>query len=242
MDASSIAIGISATVLPFYLALTTFNLQPLRRNPQVSLALALGMSFYFLFDGYLDSTSLGIGGGFYGGFQPLVLIVAFAATFAFLAWGKGRGSEAWPLWIVALAISIHSFSEGSEVSGTAPLYLANLSSTLANITAFEFHKFLEGFVLVAAALSLGVTKFRDVALAGLAMVALATAGALSSLWSSIGLSPFLAAGVGGWMLTTVVLGSRFERKNGPALFLLVVVGFIIVYSAGLLHFTVVGPG
>ncbi len=241
VDASAVALGISATVLPFFIALATFEIQTLRRHPQASLALALGMSFYFLFDNYLDSTNLGVSQGFYGGLQPFVLIAAFAITFVILALGKGGHTESWPLWIIAVAVSIHSFSEASEVSASASLYLANLNSVFASVSSFEIHKFLEGFVLVAAALSFGVTKFRDVALAGVAMVVFATAGALSSLLPPLGLSPFLAAGVGGWMIATVALASHFETKNRTALLLLVAVGFIIVYTGGLLHFTVSGP-
>ncbi len=242
MDAPAIALGISATVLPFYLALATFEVQAIRRRAQAVLALALGMSFYFLFDSFRDSTDLGVKHGFYTGLQPLVLIAAFAVTFIILAFGKGGREGTWPLWIIAIGISIHSFSEASDVSTSAPLYLSNLNAVFAGVSSFELHKFLEGFVLVGAALSFGVSKFRQVVLAGVAMIVFAIAGALSSLLPSLGLSPFFAAGAGGWMIAAVALASHFERKNRPTLLVLVVVGFVIVYSGVLLHFTIVGPG
>jgi hypothetical protein len=69
VDAPSIALGIIGTVVPFYLALTLFQLQALRRHAQVVLALAVGMSVYFLLDGFVDSAELGVTIGYYGGWN-----------------------------------------------------------------------------------------------------------------------------------------------------------------------------
>ncbi len=242
LDLSALSLGVIITILPFYAALLTFGIPLFRRHPQATLALALGMSFYFLFEGFLDSTELGVDLGFYGGLQPLVLVAAFAATFVILAFARRAPNDAWPLWVFAIGISIHSFSEASDVSGSASLYFTNLASVLPIASSFVMHKFLEGFVLVAAAISFGIPRFRQVALAGAPMIVLAIAGSLSSLLPSLGLSPFIAAGVGGWMFVTVGLATHFNKSNKPVLLALVVLGFIIVYSGALLHFTTIVPG
>ncbi|MDA4119417.1 MAG: hypothetical protein OK436_02410 [Thaumarchaeota archaeon] len=241
MAAADVVLGVLATVLPFYLGLATFQLQAVRRHPQGMLFLATGMSFYFLFDGFVDSTELGVALGYYGGLLPLVLIAAFGGTFLLLAFTRRGPSYAWPLWIIALGISIHSFAEANDLANAAPLYFSNLNAVLPDAASFVIHKFLEGLVLAAAATIFGASRLRQVALAGTPMVLVGLAGSLSSLLP-LGLSPFIAAGVGGWMAVTLALASRLDRDARPALFLLLIVGFVIVYSATLLHYTGLAAG
>lgn len=241
VGASAIALGVFATILPFYLAITTFRVQAVKRHPQALLAFAVGMSFYFLFDVFVDSTELGVAVGYYGGLQPLLLVAAFGVTFLILAFARRGPDYAWPLWIIALGISIHSFAEANDLSNTAPLYFANFSAVLPDAASFVIHKFLEGFVLVAAATIFGASRLRQVALAGTPMVLVALAGSLSSLLP-LALSPFIAAGVGGWMAVTVALASSLDRTARPAILVLLIVGFVIVYSATLLHFSGLAPG
>lgn len=241
MDASSVALGILATAIPFYLALTLSQLQSLKRHSQLALAFAAGTSIYFLLDGYVDSAELGVPLGYYGGWQPLELLAAFALTFLILQSFRRRPGYAWPLWVVAIGISMHSFAEANDLTSTANLYITNFASVLPDAAPFVIHKFLEGFALVAAALVLDVKGFRQVAVGGAPMLVIAAAGSLSSLLP-LTLSPFIAAGVGGWALVTVVLISHLERPSRPKALALVVLGFVVVYAAALLHSTGLVPG
>ncbi len=241
MDPSAFPLGVLITTLPFYLGLLTFGIPLFRRHPQATLALGLGMSLYFLFDGFSDSADLGATQGFLGGVQPLILVAAFAATFVILTFARRSSEDSWPLWIVAVGISIHSFSEGYDTSASASLYFGSLNIVLPTASAFVFHKFLEGFVLVAVAISFGVPRLKQVVIAGIPMILLAAAGSLAGTASSLELSPFVASGVGGWLFVTVGLASYLEKRNRPAVLALVIVGFIIVYSGTLLHYTVVDP-
>jgi hypothetical protein len=242
VDSSAFVLGVLLTVIPFYIGLLTFGVPLFRKHPQATLALGLGMSLYFLFDGFGDSADLGATQGFLGGVEPLLLVAAFALTFMILTFAKRGAAEAWPLWIVAVGISIHSFSEGYDISTSAPLYLGNLGVVLPNVSAFVLHKLLEGFVLVAAATSFGVARIRQVFIAGIPMVILAIAGSFLGDIPSLNLLYFAASGVGGWMFVTVGLASFLEKRNKPSLLVLVIVGFIIVYSGTLLHYTVIVPG
>lgn len=237
MDSSGVALGILITIVPFFLGLLLFGIPLVRKHPTATLALALGMSFYFLFDGFNDSAQLGVNQGFLGGLQPLVLVAAFAVTFATLSFARRSPGGAWPLWIIAVGISIHSFSEASDVSSSASLYFANLSSVEPSAATFLIHKFLEGFVLVAAAVGFGTSRLRQVIIAGSPMIILATAGSLAGAFSSLALSPFIASGVGGWMFVTAGLGLHLDKRDKPDVLLLILAGFIIVYSGALLHYT-----
>jgi zinc transporter ZupT len=241
VDAPSIALGILGTAVPFYLALTLFHVQAIRRHAQVVLALATGMSIYFLLDGFVDSAELGVTIGYGSGWQPLELIAAFALTFVILQSLRRKPEYSWPLWVVALGISIHSFAEAHDLASAANLYFSSLSTVLPSAVSFLLHKFLEGFALVAAAAVTGAKGLRQVMLAGTPMLVIAVVGSLASL-ATFDLSPIIAAGVGGWALVTLVLATHFERPSRPTVFTIIAIGFIIVYAASLLHYTGVVQG
>ncbi len=237
-DAASVVLAATITIIPFYLALTLSKLRLLKRNPQASIALAMGMSLLFFLDPLHDTNGLGLYSPFFGPLE-LELIIAFTLSFLALTLGGSRAGG-WPLWIVATGIAIHSFSEASELVDAVPVYLGNLTIALPNAVSFVLHKFLEGFALVAYAAGSGVQRFRLLALGATPLVLLAIGGSVSSLLSSFDLTPLIAAGAGGWTFVLLSLGSRFDNKNRPALFALVVFGFIIVYSLGLLHSAKIG--
>ena len=241
VDAPSIALGIIGTAVPFYLALTLYGLGAVRKHAQVVLALAVGMSVYFLLDGFVDSGELGVTIGYYGGWQPLELIASFALTFVILQSLRRKPEYAWPLWVIALGISIHSFAEAHDLAAAANLYFSNLSAILPSAVSFLLHKFLEGFALVAAAVVTGAKGLKQVLVAGTPMLIIAVLGSLAN-FVSFDLSPIIAAGVGGWALVTVVLATHFERPSKPTTFALIALAFVIVYAASLLHYTGVVQG
>ncbi len=238
MDLSALSLGAVLTVLPFYIGLLTFRIPIFRRHTQPTVALALGASFFFFLDPIKGTNSLGAFSPVVG-LEQAVLISAFALTFVVLAFGRGQ-AEGWPFWIVATGIAIHSFSESSGLAVAVPIYLSNFSVAAPGAASYLLHKFLEGFVLVAYCVGSGALKLRQVALAAVPMVVMSIAGALSSLLPSLDLTPFLASAAAGWMFVVVALGSQLGRKNRPLVVAMVAVGFVIVYSAGLLHSLQIG--
>ena len=225
--------GMTITIVPFYLGLLIFGIPAVRSHHRGALALALGGAFFFFLDPIQDTNGLGAFSSALG-LDQLVLIAAFGLTFVVLAFGKGSG-EAWPFWVIATGIAIHSFSESAALGEAVRVFFSNVTVALPGSASFVLHKFLEGFVLVAYCTASGAKKIGQVALAGIPMVLLSVSGGLASLLPSLDLSPFLASAAGGWMLVLVALGSQLEKKSRPLVIGLVVLGFIIVYSVGLLH-------
>jgi len=235
VDASGVGLAIVVTVVPFYLALLLPRSSFLRNRSQAFLGLALGMSFYFLFDGFVDSTELGVTSGYNGGPQVFLLVGSFAMSFSILVLAKRSSAPTWPLWVVAAGISIHSFSEAGELAASAALYLNDFQTAFASALSFVAHKFLEGVVLAAVAVYMGEKDTKRILLAGVPMVVAAVFGSLSSL-VPLDESPFIAAGVGGWLMVTLAASSGLSGSSRTTTYLLVLAGFIIVYSATLVHF------
>ncbi len=205
------------------------------KHADSALALSLGMALYFLLDSFIDSTELGVTRGFSEGLQPLVLLASFALPFLILVLARTKPDLSWPLWVVAVGISIHSFSEANGLATAAPLYVSNFATVLPDAVSFVLHKFLEGFIFAVAASLAAVSLKRALAMAS-PVVVLGVAGAASSALS-LDLTPFVAAGAGGWLAVTMSLAPRFSQSSRFYLFLMLLLGFVIVYSASLLHFT-----
>ncbi len=232
-DAASAAIAAIITIIPFYLALTIPRFQFLMKNPQAFAALAMGMSLLFFLEPLHDTNGLGLFSPSFG-FLELELVATFVVVFIVLTLGGSQGG-AWPLWVIGAGIAIHSFSESSVLVNAIPLYLGNIAIAIPNAVSFVLHKFLEGFVLVAFSASLGIQRFRQLVFGALPLALLSVGGALSSFLPPFDLTPLIAAGAGGWTFALLSLGPSFDGRNRPVMYVLVVVGFIIVYSLGLLH-------
>jgi len=232
-DVVDIAIAIVVSVLPFYFGLG-LTISALRGRQNEAVAMATGASIFLFIDPIRDTNGLG---GFAPNFGPenLVILAAFSFTFLLLSTGLG-GRNAWPLWVLATGIAIHTFAEASELAGSVPTYLSDFSVALPGGLSFVLHKAIEGFVLGAYSLLIGA-RWKQAALGGLPLVGISIAGAAASLVPSLDLSPFIAAGAGGWMFVVVALGTGTTRPIRPATFALILAGLVIVYTVGLLHST-----
>ena len=233
-DLASMALSVTVTAVPFFIGASLVGLGVFRRNQQATLALGLGMSFYFLFDAFIDSTELGVTRGATGAALQVTLVAAFAATFLLLVLSREGPELTWPLWALAIGISIHSFSEANGLASAAPLYLSNFGSILPDAASFIVHKFFEGLILASAAFALGITSVKRVIIMGSPMFVSVVGGALSSA-IPLDLTPFVAAGAGGWFTVTIALSPRLKSSNGTATHLIFLLGFLSVYAATLLH-------
>jgi len=191
------------------------------------------MSMVFLLDPIEDTNGLGLYSRPFGP-TDLILIGAFAVTILVLAFAASE-KTGWPLWVFATGVAIHSFSETYALVGTIPIYFGNLAVTLPNAASFLLHKSLEGFVIVSYGANLGIQRLKDYFRGAIPIAVFSIAGGVSALVSQSDLTPLLAAAAGGWLFILVALGLGFSGQNKPKIGALVVVGFVIVYSTGLLH-------
>lgn len=237
-DPVSVVLVAVVTIAPFYLALFFSKLEVIRKRAEAVIAFALGMTLLFFLEPMHGTNGLGLYSPTFGP-PELVLVVAFVLSFLILGSTGSKGKD-FSLWIITTGIALHSFSESSELVGATPIYLRSLSVAFPNAASFVLHKFLEGFVLVAYSAAVGTPSFRQLVVGATPMALIGFAGVLSTLLPPVELTPFIAAGAGGWALVLVALSSRFDGKKGPSLIALVALGFIVVYSVGLLHSSQIG--
>lgn len=243
-----VAIGIAPLILGFIPAKIADHARPSWRS--FSGGVALGFLTLFFTDLIEDSGGLGESLGL--GIRPpqIGLILVFILGFAILTLLYRRiDQETSPMetmvasWLVAAAVGLHSMGEGVVIGyDFAGQVSVEEFSTLMQGLSFAIHKFLEGFTIAfffprkidlkgagAAALLAGLPL-----LAGMP-VGLAAYPAI--------LSNFLfAAGAGGAVFILIQIVSTGDIGKGRISTIIgFAVGFLLVYFAGLIHFTEFQP-
>jgi len=224
-------------------------------------AFALGLYFWFFSDTIGDAAFLDVNSGFGGGAVQLALVILFVMgvilvfsidpqTFksGSLAGGLGFGI---PL-LVAFAVGFHGFGEGAAFAATAATtpatgLLEAFGGTSA-AAAFVIHKALEPMMIGAAywiyarehaKTSTGLV--RDILVLTLVFVLPGVIGAATDYYWLYDTTYFFAFGLGTSLYAVVRLaGPLFSetvqaRWDSMKIAVAVVVGFLCLYSAALLH-------
>jgi len=243
-----VAIGIAPLILGFVPAKIADHARP--SWTRFSGGVAVGFLTLFFTDLIDDSGGLGESLGL--SIQPsqIGLIVVFILGFAILTLlYRGLDQETSTVqtmltsWMVATAIGLHSMGEGIVIGyNFAGQVSVEEFSTLMQGLSFALHKFLEGFTVAFFFPGKPGLKGASVAvlLAGLPLLAGIPIGIAA--YPAI-LSAFLfAAGAGGAVFILIQIVSAGDiRKGHVSTIIGFAVGFLLVYVAGLIHFTEFQP-
>ncbi|MDA4128115.1 MAG: hypothetical protein OK422_01415 [Thaumarchaeota archaeon] len=246
--ATTIALGTVATFVPLYFGLAipkAIGAQTERKALALT-AVSVGIIFWFFLDVMGDSTLLGVNQGLNFDYAHVLLILAFALGFVFLFGLEGRrdGAEGLPnaftyrvAAIVALGIGFHALGEGMDIGSITP----NVSSIIDAIggvlpgTAYVIHKILEGFVVGAFAV-LGGLSYKKLGVLGLISGVPTVLGFFIGLQSPFESTYFFALGGAAAVYVEMKLVPALQlRKYLWTTVVLFLVGFFLMYSAGLLH-------
>ena len=265
---------LGATLVPAFFGLLAVVSLFSRAAPRYAAAYAAGVFLWYFSDTIGGSSYLGVNRGFSGGFDQALLIVLFVAglslcltvRYGFVA-GEGRrevSSRSYLIVpsIVALALSVHGFSEGADfgalASSTAGTSLTAVLGGYGPAISYVLHKMLEASMIGASYLYSSASSFRN-QITGWSDRLRDTSilGAVFTIPSLLGMStgyylplnstyPFaLASGTSVYValrLTQPLVTSagRNSYSESFRLTLLILSGFLSIYFAALFHSTSLG--
>jgi len=226
-------------------------------------AFALGIFMWFFVDTIGGSANLDVNAGFTGGVDQVAMVALFAiGLLFFFAVGSSlfapetelsKISLAVPA-LVAVAVGIHGFGEGTAFGSTASLTptssLLDAFGGLTSGVAYALHKALEPMMIGACYVVYAKNQAKsagkylaDVLVLTFLFVVPSLIGAATGFYVNYDASYFFALGTG----TSIYASLRLARPifsemdvakaQGESLRvgLLVVIGFICIYSAALFH-------
>lgn len=258
---SSFLAIVAALVIPTIVGLLILSGAAKVVNPRYIAAFALGLYFWFFSDTIGDAAFLDVNSGFGGGAVQLALVLLFVVgvilvfsvdreTFRSgpIAGGLGFGV---PL-LVAFAVGFHGLGEGAAFAATAAttpaIGLLDAFGGTSAAAAFIIHKALEPMMIGAAYLiyardhaknSTGLV--RDVLVLTLVFILPGLIGAATDYYWLYDTTYFFAFGLGTSLYAAVRLAKPLFSETGQArwdstkIAVAVVVGFLCLYSAALLH-------
>jgi zinc transporter ZupT len=231
-------------------------------SPRYVAAFALGIFFWFFVDTIQGSADLDLNAGFAGGVDQAAVVILFVAGILLFFWADrdifsesertpNRGLVI-PL-LAALAIGIHGFGEGTAFGSTAALTsstsLFDAFGGVAAGAAYALHKMFEPMMAGAlyVAYSRGhpggaKTRTRDILSMALLFVVPSLVGATTGYFISYDATYFFALGTG----TSIYVAFRLAkqaleatdahgRRMSLKMSLALILGFILIYLAALLH-------
>jgi zinc transporter ZupT len=215
------------------------------------MAISSGIVFWFFLDVMNDAVLLDVNQGFVGGVTQLLLVTAFAAGVLLLfgleyvqlrfAGGTRSGSSASSIsfvlaLLVALAIGFHALAEGVVIGSVLPT-TSNMIDAIGGFAAgaaYVLHKLLEGFVIGTFAAFVKSTAPRTATL-GLVSGIPTGIGMVLALLGPINSTFFFALGGAGALYIEFRLIPNFANKENVGIYLALLLGFFLMYFAGLLH-------
>ena len=247
-----------ATIAPAFVGLVLVILVGGLLSQRLVAAFALGIFFWFFIDTIQGSSNLLVNQGFTGGFAQVAAVLLFALGLLLFAADRGlfmtvgSGITLLVPLLAAFALGIHGLGEGSAFGSTAAQtssssLLGAFGGTSAGI-AYALHKALEP--MMAGALYVAYSKDSPKSLGGTArdIIALTLVFALPSIlgaatgyYLAYDATYLFALGAGTSVYVAfrlarqVFLESTTERKESLKVSLAVLVGFILIYVAALLH-------
>jgi len=225
-------------------------------------AFGFGIFLWFFVDTIGGAADMDVNAGFGGGVQQVAIVVLFALGLVFLfamdrtAFLPDSETAAAGLTIpllVAVALSIHGFGEGTSFGNTAATTasssLLDAFGGLAAGAAYVLHKALEPMMIGACYVvyakgreCTAVSVLKDVLLLGLVFTIPSIVGAVTGYFISYDSTYFFALGTGTSVYAALrlakplYLGDSTSSPNeslNTAIWLLF--GFLCIYSAALLH-------
>jgi len=230
------AVGVS--ILPFYIGLLFLIKEEwLQRNHSIIYPLSLGMIIYFMIDSFRDSADLGGDARVYQGGLILLPFLAFILILVF--WKKSTVKSTGLAYPLALALSLHTAGESSEIVVLFQAISINqlLSNYIPGFIGFFGHKIMEGFILafLLSGIEGGKTnKYLKAAFLILMVSFFGAFTAISSLLTSVYL--FSAGTAGELFLIAYLVESRDNTLAKTAKFYIyLLIGFLTIYLLGYLH-------
>jgi zinc transporter ZupT len=205
--------------------------------------MALGFMMVFFNDLVDDSGGLGESLGLTLGPTQISLAGLFVlgfAVFFMMPSMKRRAVSAWVAYLVAAAIGLHAMGEGIVIGSNfvGQLEIEELSTVFQGLS-FALHKFLEGFTLsIFFPPKIGArTILISTTLAGVPLLIGIPLGILA--YPAILANFLFAAGAGAAVFVIVKIALMIgENKPDMSTVLGFLLGFVLVYVAALVHFTV----
>lgn len=252
----------AATAVPAFVGLLLITLVG-RRSKRASLAaFALGIFFWFFVDTIGGSANLGVSSGFAGGIDQAALVVLFILGVAlFFAvspdlFEQSSAMNSMSLNIpvlVAIAVGIHGFGEGTAFGLTAAStpstsLLDAFGGTSAGI-AYILHKGLEPMMIGACYIAYSKDRaaragryLADVLALTILFVIPSLIGAATGYYISYDATYFFALGTGTSIYAAMRLArplflheEKYESRQSVKLGILLVLGFLCIYIAALFH-------
>jgi len=252
----------AATAIPAFLGLLLITGVGRRVRGKYLAAFALGIFFWFFVDTIGGSADLDVNAGFGGGVDQVAIVALFVVGLLFFFYvggglfssesGMGKFGLAIPM-LVAVAVGIHGFGEGTAFGGTAfSTPSTSLLDTFGGLTAgvaYALHKAFEPmmigacYVVYAKDRAKDVTAYlRDVVILTVLFVVPSLIGATTGYYINYDATYFFALGTGtsiyaAFRLARPLFASMDTSGSGDQIkvALLMIFGFLCIYLAALLH-------
>lgn len=253
---------IGATAIPAFVGLLLLILAGRKAGPQVAASFGFGIFLWFFVDTIQSSANLDVNLGFFGGApeltSALLFVVGVTVFFAadrrsFTSAGEDQTIPFTVPLLAALAAGLHGLGEGSAAGSTAALTsstdIVGAFGGAVGVVPYLLHKALEPMMvgaLYVAHLSHRPPKsrglLRDSPLITSLFVLPSAIGAWIGYFINYDAAYFFALGTGSAVYVglrlakSVVTPSRREgRKQEAKLVAALLLGFILIYVAALLH-------
>jgi len=253
---------LGATAVPAFLGLLLITAVGRRVKSKYLAAFALGIFMWFFVDTIGGSSNLDVSAGFTGGVDQAAIVALFIVGVLFFFSISGdvfssdsaaaKMSLAVPM-MVAIAVGIHGFGEGtafgSTASSTSSASLLDAFGGLTAGVAYTLHKALEPMMIGASYAAYSTDRVKsaarylaDVLTLTIIFVVPSLIGATTGYYVAYDATYFFALGTGTSTYAALRLARPLFLGMGAAtsnesvkIGLLLVVGFLCIYVAALFH-------
>jgi zinc transporter ZupT len=253
---------LAATTIPAFIGLLLITAIGRRVKGKYLAAFALGIFFWFFVDTIGGSANLDVSAGFGGGIDQVAIVALFAiGVLVFFSAGGSLFSQESAIdgakltipILVAVAVGIHGFGEGtafgSTASSTSSTSLLDAFGGLTAGVAYFLHKALEPMMIGACYVAYskdrprnGASYLADIGILTVLFVVPSLIGATTGYFVSYDATYFFALGTG----TSIYAALRLVRpifadmaasssNESVKIGLLLVIGFLCIYVAALFH-------
>jgi zinc transporter ZupT len=253
---------LAATAVPAFFGLLIITGIGRRSNGKYLAAFALGIFAWFFVDTIGGSSNLDVSAGFTGGIDQVAIVALFVVGVLFFfsmsrdLFSQGSAMVMTSLTVpvlVAVAVGIHGFGEGtafgSTASSTSSASLLDAFGGLTAGVAYALHKALEPMMIGACYVAYSRDRAKsagrylsDVVILTLLFVVPSLIGATTGYYVAYDATYFFALGTG----TSIYAALRLARplffdtgtstpNESAKVGFLIVLGFLCIYVAALFH-------
>jgi zinc transporter ZupT len=253
---------LAATAIPAFFGLLLITAVGRRVKGKYVGAFALGIFMWFFVDTIAGSANLDVSAGFGGGVDQAAIVALFlVGVLLFFSLsgdlfapdsGTVKVSLTIPM-LVAVAVGIHGFGEGtafgSTASSTSNTSLLDAFGGLAAAAAYALHKALEPMMIGACYIVYSEDRAKnvsrllgDITLLGILFAVPSLIGATTGYYVSYDATYFFALGTGTSLYAALRLAKPLylnaetsSSNESIKIGLLLALGFLCIYLAALLH-------